>query len=517
MARKQTTGLSLSASDAFTGLIDYGLFSERIPPCFSSEGLSAHVPPALLPLMTENDVERLKTLLKNKCHDYIRYDAMRHTNIPRQLGIPHPESYIVQCLALKRYWDKIKRHCAKPDMPVSRTFVRKGDSTRLFRMNYKGIERFQDEEDDLRAISGTRYMVHTDISTCFPSIFTHSIPWALHGRRRAKRKRSLRLEGNLLDRVTRDTRDGQSNGLLIGPHASNVLSEIVLTAIDRKLVAKYGRYSRHIDDYQYAARTYEEAEGFVRDLGVQLREYELTINAKKTQISSMPIPIEQDWVRELNAFDFSRSGVIRFRTVSRFMDLALALAQDVEEYSVLNYAIKMVPPRLNPRAKRLFVQQAANLTILYPYLASIIDEYVFLRHRYVGIEDVVNRFVRSLLDRGIQRIYADAVVHALYLALKYRLKLNASSSVVEEELNEVIEMDDCLALVLTREYAIRHGMKSVRDRIRRHTDKLKGLQRRESDRYWLLIYQVWQERTLRGNAQEFLAQLKKRKFAFLNL
>ena len=281
-------------------------------------------------------------------------------------------------------------------------------------------------------------------------------------------------------------------------------------------MAKYGRYSRHIDDYQYAARTYEDAEAFVRDLGVQLREYELTINAKKTQISSMPIPIEQDWVRELNAFDFPRSGVIRFRTVSRFMDLALALAQDVEEYSVLNYAIKMVPPRLNLRAKRLFVQQAVNLTILYPYLASIIDEYVFARHRYAGIEDVVNRFVGSLLDRGIQRIYADAVVHALYLALKYRLKLNASRTVVEEKLNEVIEMDDCLALVLTREYASRHGMKSVRGRIQRHTDKLKGLQRRESDRYWLLIYQVWQERTLRGNGQEFLAQLKKRKFAFLS-
>ena len=169
MARKQTTGLRLSASDAFTGLIDYGLFSERIPPCFSSEGLSAHVPPPLLPLMTENDVDRLKRILNNKCHDYIRYDAMRHTNIPRQFGIPHPESYIVQCLALQRYWDKIKRHCAKPGVPVSRIFVRKGDSTRLFRMNYKGIERLEDEEDDLRAISGTRYMVRTDISNCFPA------------------------------------------------------------------------------------------------------------------------------------------------------------------------------------------------------------------------------------------------------------------------------------------------------------------------------------------------------------
>ena len=119
----------------------------------------------------------------------------------------------------------------------------------------------------------------------FPSIYTHSIPWALHGRRKAKRDRSLLLEGNLLDRVTQDTRDGQTNGLLIGPHASNILSEIVLTDIDRTLVASYGRYSRHIDDYEYAAKTYEEAESFIRNLSIQLRERELRINEKKTEIA----------------------------------------------------------------------------------------------------------------------------------------------------------------------------------------------------------------------------------------
>ena len=518
MARRQTTGLGLSASDAFTGLIDYGLFSERIPPCFSSVGLSGHVPPALARLLTENDDKQLKKLLRNKRHDYMRYDSMRHINIPRQLGIPHPESYIVQCLALKRCWDKIKKHCARPAMPVSRLFARKGDGTRLFRMNYKGRERLEDEETDLRGMMGARYMVRADIANCFPSIYTHSIPWALHSRSTAKKKQSLVLAGNLLDRVTRDTRDGQTNGLLIGPHASNVLSEIVLTDIDRRLVASHGRYSRHIDDYEYFARTYEEAEGFVRDLGIQLREYELKVSERKTEIVSMPIAIETHWVRELNAFDFgTQSGTVRFRTVRQFMDLALMLAQNEGEYSVVNYAIKMVPRRLNLRAKRLFVQEIVNLALLYPYLASIIDEQVFMRHRYVGLVDVIGRFAGELLDRGIQRVYPDAVVHALWFALKYDLKLEGNNSVVEEKLKQVIEMDDCLAQVLTREYAIRHRMKNVRDGIRRRTDKLKGLERRESDRYWLLVYQVWRERTLRGNGQEFLAQLKRRRFTFLNL
>lgn len=467
--------------------------------------------------MTANNEDQIKQLLKNRCHDYIRYDSIRHTNIPRQLGIPHPESYIVQCLALARHWDKIKRHCAKPSIPVSRVFVRNGVGPRLFRMNYKGWERLEDEEADLRAQSGARYIVRTDISNCFPSIFTHSIPWALHGRLKAKKERwSLLLEGNLLDRVTRDTRDGQSNGLLIGPHASNVLSEIVLTDIDRELVAEHGRYSRHIDDYEYAARTNEEAEAFVRHLGTLLRNYELTINEKKTTTTPMPVTIGEDWIRELSAFNFaSGGGVVRFRAVRQFMDLALTLAQDRGDYAILNYAIQMVPPRLNPRAKRLFVQQVVNLTLLYPYLTSIIDEHVFTKHHYMGIHEVIKRFAASLLEWGIQRLYSDAIVHALYLTLKYRLTLNTSK--VEDSLVEVIKIDDCVAQVLAREYAIRHGMRSIRDRVRKRTDKLKGLARRESDRYWLLIYEVWREKTLRTNKQEFLARLKRQRFAFLNL
>ncbi|MCE2487479.1 MAG: hypothetical protein J4F42_18345, partial [Desulfurellaceae bacterium] len=39
MNRRQTTGRDLDADEAFRGLVDFGLFNEKVPPCFSSEGL----------------------------------------------------------------------------------------------------------------------------------------------------------------------------------------------------------------------------------------------------------------------------------------------------------------------------------------------------------------------------------------------------------------------------------------------------------------------------------------------
>ncbi len=84
---RQTTGRGLSADEAFVGLVDYGLFGEKLPPCFTSEGLSKLIPENLLELITENNENRLKNLLKTR-HDFIRYEALRDVNIPRQMGFP---------------------------------------------------------------------------------------------------------------------------------------------------------------------------------------------------------------------------------------------------------------------------------------------------------------------------------------------------------------------------------------------------------------------------------------------
>ena len=41
-------------------------------------------------------------------------------------------------------------------------------------------------EDSL--IVGKKYCVTADISSCFPSIYTHAIPWALIGKNKAKKE-----------------------------------------------------------------------------------------------------------------------------------------------------------------------------------------------------------------------------------------------------------------------------------------------------------------------------------------
>ena len=514
MVNRQTTGQGLLAEEAFLGLVDHGLFGDKIPQCFISRGLSEHIPKKFLCLITEEDDGKLKKFLDKRKHDFVRYEALRDVNVPRQMGIPHPESYIVQCLVLKRLWKQVKKHCSKPDIPVSRIFVRKMANESIFRMNYKGKDHLEIEEKNIENMMGANYIVHTDISTCFPSICTHSISWSLHGVNKVKKDRSPKLVGNLLDRVTRDTHDGQTNGLLIGPHTSNILSEIILTRVDYEMIKRgYSSLSQSIDDYTFYAETRQAAENFLRDLQIQLRRYDLALNARKTEILPMPRPNEKNWVRELREFPLFSKRKIPFEIVRSLLDLALKFSNEAGTSATLNYAIKMVPARLNERAKRLFVREVVNFTLIYPYLAPLLGEHVSHKHRFEGIDATIQEFVEKLLQIGIEKLYPDAIAYAFYYSLKYNLKFRGS----DNKFQQIVEIDDCVSDVLLFEYVTRLRLPKIRTMIQNRANKLKDSEIREQDRFWLLIYQLWRAETLEGRGQTFLAHLKRNRFSFVNL
>jgi Reverse transcriptase (RNA-dependent DNA polymerase) len=515
-----STKEKLSEADVLNGLLDYGLFADKVPPCFKSEGLAAFASASMSAVVEETDEKKLKDGIDPRAHDYIRYEAMRDINIPRHLGIPHPEAYAVQSLAISRHWKEIATHCNQPNPAISRIHVRHTGNGSIFEMNYKGRERYQLEEDEIRWMAGAQYVVHADVASCFPSIYTHSIPWALHGKAAAKKSSSITaLAGNLLDKCTQSTRDKQTNGLLIGPHSSNIIAEIILTKIDSELQAKgYGKVARHIDDYVFYADDFAQAERFVKDLGLCLRGFELSLNDKKTRILPLPRPSTENWIQRLNRFAFPKDEEVRFSIVRSFLDLALECSQTAGKSTPLNYAIKALanpksPRKLNERARRLYVLEAMNLALAYPYLAPQLDEHVFDRYGHEDLTSQVAEFSSALAKMGVRKLYPDAIAHALYYVLKHGVSLSMN----DEELKEIVALDDCITNVLLLEYATRHKRTKVISAIKKRATDIKSSEKRERDKQWLLIYQVWSAKELKDNAQPFLAELKTKDFKFLAL
>lgn len=515
-----STKEGLSSTDVLTGLLDYGLFAEKVPPCFSTVGLAAIVAETMLGLLDETDEKKLKKSIDDRGHDYVRYEALRDTNVPRHLGIPHPESYAVQALAISKHWQEIANHSNQPNPAISRIHVRHVGDGRIFEMNYKGVERFQYEEDEVRWMAGAKFVVEADIAACFPSIYTHTIPWALNSKDETKKSGSItKYAGNLLDKCTQNTRDRQTNGLLIGPHSSNIISEIILTKIDSALQAKgYKKVVRHVDDYRYFADSYEEAELFVKTLGLNLRAYELSLNEKKTRILELPRPSDENWRLVLNRFLFPKDEELRFSVIRSFLDLALECAQVLGKSTPLNYAIKTIAGgeetrKLNPRAKRMYTQEAINLALAYPYLAPLLDEFVFDNYWHEGLKPRIADFATSLVKLGVRKLYPDSIAQALYFALKHDLALELK----DDELIEIVALDDCVANVLLLEYAKMRKRQKVKSAINKRAKALLSEDAREKDKHWLLIYEVWSKNELEGNGQGFLAKLKSKGFTFFHM
>src|SRR5699024_2125516 len=96
-----------------------------------------------------------------------------------------------------------------------------------------------------------KYVIHSDITDCYGSIYTHSISWALHTKKVAKKTENRdndSLIGVVIDNHLQDMSHGQTNGIPQGSTLMDFISEIVLGYVDLLLVEKLS--ALHIEDYK---------------------------------------------------------------------------------------------------------------------------------------------------------------------------------------------------------------------------------------------------------------------------
>ena len=151
------------------------------------------------------------------------------------------------------------------------------------------------------ARSKGKFILQADISNFYGSIYTHTIPWALHGKAEARAalsgKPSEELLGDTLDKLCRAMQDGQSVGLPVGPDASLLLAEVILSKVDNSVLAACaGKGFRFIDDYELVFDSELRAIEIRTALQSALAEFRLTLNPLKTGIRRLPVGLDDDSV-----------------------------------------------------------------------------------------------------------------------------------------------------------------------------------------------------------------------------
>ena len=150
------------------------------------------------------------------------------------------------------------------------------------------------EQQSIELALKFEYVLHTDISDCYGSIYTHSLAWALHTKAIAKaQRRNSSLIGNSIDKHLQDMSFGQTNGIPQGSVLMDFIAEMVLGYADIELSSRIaqetiGDYQiiRYRDDYRIFSNNPQDAELITKLLTEILIELGMRLNAQKTLISN---------------------------------------------------------------------------------------------------------------------------------------------------------------------------------------------------------------------------------------
>ena len=473
---------------------------EEMPPLFSSESFTESVARKLLSPGIPGD-------RKSTGYDSVEYRLTRFDGVTRRCSIPHPVAYANLALSLHENWDKLS-HVA--DNEVSMLRPKERPDGRIGVIDYDNGNRVREHQVTVSRSFGKQFVVHTDISNFFPSIYSHAIPWALVGFDEAKKNSNQRgLWYNKLDQAVRMTKRNETLGIAIGPATSNIISELILERVDAEMKKKGFTFVRHIDDYQAFCETHEQAQEFIVILSDELAKFNLATNAGKTWIVEMPRQFIPDWLLSLVVALPKKGAKVSPYSVIAYLNLAVSLARQSPDGSVLKYALKSVKGVageevanlsdanyvLAQRASgydisRMFqdssvkalLDYALSLSFHQPVLVPLLRD--MLEAAYLCQSDFrYGPQISTLLGEYSRLRYSDATSWALYYAISYNVPIEKTAA------ERIIQTRDCVPILLLY---LSNEPVCVQLVVNFVNQLAKG-DPYELDSFWLLLYQLFKD------------------------
>ncbi len=147
------------------------------------------------------------------------------------------------------------------------------------------------EQQSLRLSLEFSHVLHTDVTNCYGSLYTHSIAWAIHGYDEAKKYRTDHSYlGNHLDALIRAGRNGQTNGISQGSTLMDFIAELVLGYVDEEINSELINESdlkilRYRDDYRIFANSDGTCEKVLKSISGNLLKIGMKLGNPKSFLS----------------------------------------------------------------------------------------------------------------------------------------------------------------------------------------------------------------------------------------
>ena len=291
------------------------------------------------------------------------------------------------------------------------------------------------------------WVVTTDITRFYPSIYTHSIAWAAYGRNNVKRDLKV-YQGSLADRIdflVRHCNRNQTIGIPIGPTTSRIIAEIISSRIDQDYIETcvrdsfvlpkhasrmHERIDRMQDDWIVGVNSFEDAERVLSTISKVYRAYGLDINGSKTSINRILLQRPETWISELRGFLSHREGYLKGRRLREFIDLTLLLQSQNPSAPVVSYALSVMDRNMIvgneiQKIESFLIRSAAIAPLALDRICKLMLR-LHRRTRALSTKRIGKRFVQ-LLEVALEKGHDYEVIWLLFTLRGLKCPINTRS------------------------------------------------------------------------------------------
>lgn len=307
--------------------------------------------------------------------------------------------------------------------------------------------------------------VRVDISKFYPTIYTHSVAWALLGKDKAKQyfKQKDNLDtliasgdtdaelykyAESVDMAIRACQERQSIGIPIGPDTSHIIAEIVACRIDDILKTRFAfiglKACRYYDDYYLYVSSKDEADKVLKGLQLILSEFQLEINEAKVKIREFPFAFEDEFTTRLHSFDFKKTN--QTNSIKHYFSMLWAFAERNPKKTdwIFKYALRIFEFStivIQKNSWKVFEDLLIKTALVEPAILDILTRIFITYNSYLDSDskEKLKRLVNVAIKEHCAVRHNFEMAWALWIAKTFEIEIE------EQSANDIIATRDSIS------------------------------------------------------------------------
>jgi hypothetical protein len=517
-------------------LLEKGYLPKELPPPFNSKSFAnknRYIEEKWDKIISSENAQKhgeTKSVAKKRFQDkYGKYNSSQLAIYSlakgiysrRKLGVPNPKQFsdlskaIIENWSLLRNTYKLSKYSESTPIEARARRAVRTKSTSWNNFKFKLIERSFDKKNQLTL----------DISQFYPTIYTHSIPWAILGKEKAKkmfkianseqvrwqnllktnRDAKTYRSADFIDTLVRNCNDRQSVGLPIGPDTSLILAEVIANRIDEEIEKRLGSIphtgSRYYDDYYFYLNSRNEAENALKIIQQVLYEFQLETNENKVGINKLPFKYIEDWSEQFDRFNFNKVDKYELRNFFSILHNAISNYPKNSSW-IIGYALKQFKlgdTEIIEENWDFFISFILQTLLIDSTTIDVIFEIIFVYKIYLNnkSKQKIKHVLISIIEEHLILNHSFEVSWALWMLITFRI--NCPKKLVESILESKDSFSKLLCLHLIEE-TLYDGRKPNLNKLKEEIKISSSL-----GENWLLIYETVAKKWIKyDNVNEIL-------------